>query len=313
VIIRRLVLSLVLVLFASATIGVILGLGDAARQDLAGLLSNTGTVTVSPEPTTTEPTTDPTPSVTAVAKPKPKPTARAATPAPRPTAARPSATPKPKPSATRKPSPTKKPTPRQKPRTKTKDPGPGDSTGPLTRGRGGTVYLTFDDGPSPHTAQILAILSRTGSTATFFHLGVNEIGFPHADAAIRRQGSKVGNHTYNHPDLTRLSGSQLRWQLRHGPRATCFRPPYGATNAAVRAAIAKAGMRQVLWSMDTLDWTKPGGKKLAKIGRSKHLQNGTIILMHDGGGDRAQTVAALPTIIADLKARGFKVRALPYC
>nr|AIA93908.1 CAZy families CE4 protein [uncultured Kribbella sp.] len=110
-----------------------------------------------------------------------------------------------------------------------------------------------------------------------------------------------------------LTAKQLKWQLRNGPKAKCFRPPYGATNATVQKAIKKAGMRQVLWSIDTLDWTRPGTAKLAKTGRLKAVQNGSIILMHDGGGDRSQTLAALPQLIHDLKARGFTVRALPYC
>ena len=72
-------------------------------------------------------------------------------------------------------------------------------------------------------------------------------------------------------------------------------------------------MREVLWSVDTLDWTKPGVTTLARTGRLKSIGNGTIVLMHDGGGDRTQTVAALPRVIADLHARGYQVRALPYC
>lgn len=328
--IRRLILSLVLVLFASVTIGVILGLDDAARGDLAGRLpvsdpTSAGSQprTASRAPATAKPTYRPgstptarsTPTAEATAPASAKPTPRPTSSRPQPTTAPPTAAPKP---TTKPRSPAPRPSVRPTSAPTSKPPA-GKSTakkylaGPLTKGPGGTVYLTFDDGPSPYTATILATLSRTGSTATFFHLGVNEPGFPGADARIRAQGSKIGNHTYNHPDLTTLTPAQLTWQLRHGPKATCFRPPYGATDAAVRKAIAKAGMRQVLWSVDTLDWTKPGLSTLAKTGRLKAIRNGTIVLMHDGGGDRAQTVAALPTIIADLQARGFKVRALPYC
>lgn len=337
-IIRRIMLSLVLMLFASVTIGVILGLDDAARSDLVSRLPSTLATPATAEPApseepsasqrptsrpaTTAPTAGPTVSQHSVApRASTKPSARTL-PSSKPTA---KSTQQAKPQQTAKPKPTTKPTTKAQPK---KGSGTGSDPksksskkkkvspylkGPLTKGAGGTVYLTFDDGPSPYTAKILSILSRTGSTATFFHLGVNEGGFPHADAAIRAQGSKVANHSYNHPDLTRLTAAQLRWQLRHGPRAKCFRPPYGATDEAVRHAIGKAGMRQVLWSIDTLDWTRPGVATLAKTGRLKALQNGSIVLMHDGGGDRSQTVAALPTVIADLHARGYKVRALPYC
>ena len=324
-IIRRAVLLLVLVLFASVTIGVIVGLDSSARSAIVGQLVRSPSA-IPPEPAEDEPsppkkvatprprastpsatptpTATPTPEATVPAKPavSAKPTASArpkATPAPRstPTPSRPRSTSGAKPTTPAKPKPSSA----------------RYLKGPLKKGPGGTVYLTFDDGPSPYTSSILGILDRTGSTATFFHLGVNGGGFSHADARIRAQGSKVANHSYDHPDLTTLTPSQLRWQISHGPRARCFRPPYGATNTAVRKAIAHAGLREVLWSVDTLDWTKPGASTLAKTGRLKSIGNGSIVLMHDGGGDRAQTVAALPTVIADLHARGYKVRALPYC
>ena len=314
-IIRRAVLSLVLILFASLTIGVIVGLDTSARSAIVGQLIGSPSAVPTPaeedtssppkKAATPRPRTTPTPTPTAT------PTARVATPA-RPTAtAKPTALAKPKP----RPTPSKpKSTSGSKPTVPAKkSSGAKYLKGPLEKGPGGTVYLTFDDGPSPYTPSILGILDRTGSTATFFHLGVNEGGFPHADARIRAQGSKVANHSYDHPDLTTRTAAQLKAQIKHGPKAKCFRPPYGATNAAVRKAIAKAGMREVLWSVDTFDWTKPGVTTLAKTGRLKSIGNGTIVLMHDGGGDRAQTVAALPRVIADLHARGFQVRALPYC
>ena len=280
-IIRRAVLTLVLILFASLTIGVIVGLDTSARSAIVDQLIGS-------------PSAVPTPAEESISSP-PK---LAATPRPRATVATP----------TTAPSPTAKPTVPAK-----KSSGAKYLKGPLKKGPGGTVYLTFDDGPSPYTSSILSILDRTGSTATFFHLGVNEAGFPHADAAIRAQGSKVANHSYDHPDLTTRTAAQLKRQITHGPKAKCFRPPYGAADAAVRKAIAKAGLREVLWSVDTLDWTKPGVTTLAKTGRLKSIGNGTIVLMHDGGGDRTQTVVALPRVIADLHARGYQVRALPYC
>ena len=323
-IIRRAVLSLVLILFASLTIGVIVGLDSSARSAIVGGLVGSPSAVPTPE----EESTSSPPKKVAT----PKPRATVATPTAAPT---PRATPAPKASGPAKPTatarPTARPTAPAKPKAKPTPSKPRSTSGskptvpakkssgakylkgPLKRGSGGTVYLTFDDGPSPYTSSILSILDRTGSTATFFHLGVNESGFPHADARIRAQGSKVANHSYDHPDLTTRTPAQLKRQITHGPQAKCFRPPYGATNAAVRKAIAKAGLREVLWSVDTLDWTKPGVTTLAKAGRLKSISNGTIVLMHDGGGDRTQTVAALPRVIADLQARGYKVRALPYC
>ena len=330
-IIRRLMLSLVLILFASLTIGVILGLDDVARGSLASRIPSLAPVSASPEPVDPpkvaatpkgKPTPPPTPT-TAASTPKPTlgPTQPRSTPTatstPSPSPPRSSAPPAAEPTTQPTAQPTAKPTvkPTQAPTTVPPKKAPSNAylKGPLRKGPGGTVYLTFDDGPGVSTSAILTILSRTSSTATFFHLGVNEPGFPHADARIRAQGSTVASHSYDHPDLTTLTAAQLAWQVTHGPRATCFRPPYGATNKAVRKAIAHAGMREVLWSVDTLDWTRPGVATLAKTGRLKSITDGSIVLMHDAGGDRRQTVAALPTVIADLQARGYRVRALPSC
>jgi peptidoglycan/xylan/chitin deacetylase (PgdA/CDA1 family) len=326
---RRIVLSLALILFASVTIGVILGLDDAARGALASRLPSVAPVTASPEPADPEPA-DP-PKVSATAKPKPTqfPTPTASrSPLPTLGPTRPSSPPgsstpppvtrAPRPTTTTAPRPTARPPARPSPAPTSAPPKKSSTAkaylkGPLKKGSGGTVYLTFDDGPGVSTSAILSILSRTGSTATFFHLGVNEPGFPQADARIRAQGSKVASHSYDHPDLTTLTKAQLTRQVTHGPPAKCFRPPYGATNTAVHKAIAHAGMREVLWSVDTLDWTRPGVSTLARTGRLKSITNGSIVLMHDAGGDRRQTVSALPTVIADLHARGYRVRALPYC
>ena len=312
-ILRRAVLSLVLVLFAFTTIGIIIGLPESARNELANRLpyvAATGSSSPSAETAAAEPSPSPTPTsaqtpiTKPVLTPTPARTSPPASPAASPSAVKPRPTAKPTSPPTRAPKATKKRAKKQAARY---------LTGPLRKGAGGTVYLTFDDGPSRYTAAILATLSRTHSTATFFHLGANEGDYPRADASIRAQGSKVGNHSYNHPDLTTLTTAQLAWQLRNGPKAKCFRPPYGAANAKVRIALADAGMREVRWTIDTFDWTRPGTSMLAKTGRLKAIRDGSIVLMHDGGGDRSQTVAALPTIIADLQARGFKVRALPYC
>jgi peptidoglycan/xylan/chitin deacetylase (PgdA/CDA1 family) len=292
-IIRRMVLTVVLILFASVTAGVIVGLDDVARSTLAQRSPTSGG-TSHTVPTTAAPTH----SRQETATPRPKHTTA------HPRSAGPSATATtPQPRSSTKPSPTRaKPTLTRKP-----------TTQPKPRRDRGTVYLTFDDGPSPYTPQILKILRNTGSTATFFQLGVNTPGQAHIVTAIRAQGSNIGNHSYNHPDLTTLNATQLRWQIAHGPQARCFRPPYGATNKTVRQAIRRAGAHQVLWDVDTLDWTHPGVKKLENLGARNHVSAGNIILMHDGGGTREQTVAALPGLIHHLRDRGLIVRALPQC
>jgi peptidoglycan-N-acetylglucosamine deacetylase len=179
--------------------------------------------------------------------------------------------------------------------------------------RGGTVYLTFDDGPSQYTPAILSVLRATHSTATFFELGFRQAQHPTAAAHIRAEGSNIGNHTYNHPDLTKLRPRQIRWQLAHGPRSGCVRPPYGATNRTVERILSRQGLHQVLWTIDTQDWSRPGTKHIVKAATGPNVSAGSILLMHDGGGDRSETIAALPYIIATLQHQGYAVRRIPGC
>ncbi len=174
------------------------------------------------------------------------------------------------------------------------------------------VHLTFDDGPSPYTRRILRILSAHDATATFFVLGDNVRHRRGALAAIRRQGSNVGNHTRTHPRLDWLSSAQVSRQLRIGIPTRCFRPPYGGTNRRVVRIARQQGLRQVLWSADSRDWERPGATTIQRNSLLS-LRRRAIILMHDGGGDRTQTVRALPGLLQTLKRRGFTVRALPYC
>jgi peptidoglycan/xylan/chitin deacetylase (PgdA/CDA1 family) len=199
----------------------------------------------------------------------------------------------------------------ERPSQKSRDTSPPGGKAPARRG--GTVYLTFDDGPSQYTPAILNILRATRSTATFFELGFRQAEHPEEAAQIRAEGSSIGNHTYNHPNLTALKPAQIRWQLAHGPRARCVRPPYGATNPTVRHIFAQQGLRQVLWTIDTRDWTKPGTKRIIRAATSTAVRAGSIVLLHDGGGDRSQTVAALPQIITMLQNQGYVVRRIPGC
>ncbi|WP_078892054.1 polysaccharide deacetylase family protein [Streptomyces sp. NRRL S-350] len=181
-------------------------------------------------------------------------------------------------------------------------------------GGGKVVYLTFDDGPSPaYTPGVLATLARYGVRATFFEIGQNVNAHPSLTAQVAKQGHSVQNHSWSHPDLRKLSGSALDAQLVNTDKAiragtgrtpNCLRPPYGAVNGAVRARAAALGKQVVLWSVDPVDWSRPGTAAI----RSRVLDNvrpGSVILLHDGGGDRSQTVAALPAIISTLKARGY--------
>jgi peptidoglycan/xylan/chitin deacetylase (PgdA/CDA1 family) len=92
-----------------------------------------------------------------------------------------------------------------------------------------------------------------------------------------------------------------------------MRPPFGATNPGVRRVVAQQGLREVLWTIDTMDWSRPGTVKIIQAAAGRSVLGGSIVLLHDGGGDRSQTVAALPKIISTLQERGYVIRSLPGC
>lgn len=178
------------------------------------------------------------------------------------------------------------------------------------------VALTFDDGPSDaYTPQVLSILQQKNVHATFFCIGEQVQDEPDLVQQEYSAGHIVGNHSWSHPDLTTLSPSDVQTQLGKtsaaiqqamGVLPTLFRPPYGAISESVKDQIADRGMTSVLWSVDTEDWQMPGSDAIVKTVLDQ-AENGAIILMHDGGGDRSQTVDALPTIIQSLQQRGLQL------
>lgn len=186
---------------------------------------------------------------------------------------------------------------------------------------GGSIALTFDDGPSAYTAGILNVLQQNGVHATFFCIGQQVQTRSGIVREVSQAGNVIGNHTWNHADLTLLTQNQVTWQLSSasttilqatGISPTLFRPPYGALNATVRGTAAQLGLSPVLWNIDTRDWTRPGVNAIVSSVLD-HAVNGSIVLMHDGGGDRSETVQALPQIISGLQQRGFAfVTATPY-
>jgi peptidoglycan/xylan/chitin deacetylase (PgdA/CDA1 family) len=171
------------------------------------------------------------------------------------------------------------------------------------------IALTFDDGPSAYTGRILKILDRAGARGTFFELGSEMSGRASTMRAVLRQGSEIGNHTVHH--LTHPSGADLAHTNRQVRRATGFtpcvyRPPYGLLHADTTAAARRLGMSTIIWDVDTLDWMTPGSGAI--YGRAvSGARAGSIILMHDGGGFRGQTVDALSGIVSNLKHRGFEL------
>jgi peptidoglycan/xylan/chitin deacetylase (PgdA/CDA1 family) len=178
------------------------------------------------------------------------------------------------------------------------------------------VILTFDDGPDPrYTPQVLDILKAYGAKATFFEVGRNVAKHPELTRRAHEAGHSVQNHTWTHADLRKLSWVQFKDQVEStdqsiiaqtGETPRCLRPPYGAVNPLVTKRIASLGKKVQLWSVDSRDWTRPGTAAIVSRVLAG-VRNGSVILMHDGGGNRSQTVAALPTILKTLKARGYAV------
>ena len=182
---------------------------------------------------------------------------------------------------------------------------------------GAVVYLTFDDGPHPtYTPQVLDILARHGARATFFVLGSLAENHPDLVERIVAEGHTVANHTWNHENLAGLPHPSFddtigRTQAVLAGHATpCLRPPYGSTDAFTRDWAAALGLDLVLWTVDTNDWRRPGAQVVADR-VVQGAANEAIVLMHDGGGNRTQTVDGLD--LALNRWSGRDLRFEPVC
>ncbi|OEJ93260.1 polysaccharide deacetylase family protein [Streptomyces thermolilacinus] len=176
--------------------------------------------------------------------------------------------------------------------------------------------LTFDDGPDPvHTRRILEILDRYGVRATFFCVGHHVAALPDEVRRIVAAGHGVGNHSWSHPFLPDLTPDQLREQLDRtgeavarvtGEAPTHFRPPYGGLTPEVLATLAEHPTTMTLWDVDSRDWSRPGPERIAATVLDS-AGPGSVVLLHEGAGDREQTVRALPSIVEGLLARGLEL------
>ena len=190
------------------------------------------------------------------------------------------------------------------------------------QGAGGEhqVAITFDDGPDPEwTPEILDILKAANVKAAFFVVGVNAEKYPGLVRRIVNEGHEIGNHTYYHPNLAlawpehvrlELNATQLLLETITGRATTLFRPPYAAdTQPSQISELMPLQIAQdlnylvVLENIDPQDWAKPGADIILQRIKQQR-RDGSIILLHDAGGDRSQTVAALPRILDWLRARG---------
>ncbi|MEV6014037.1 MULTISPECIES: polysaccharide deacetylase family protein [unclassified Streptomyces] len=182
-------------------------------------------------------------------------------------------------------------------------------TGPASAATcNGYVGLTFDDGPSSTTSSLLNALRQNGLRATMFNEGQYAASNPSQVRAQVDAGMWVGNHSYTHPHLTQESQAQIDSEISRTQQAIAgagggtpklFRPPYGETNATVKAVEARYGLTEIIWDVDSQDWN--GASTDAIVQAAGRLTSGQIILMHDWP---ANTIAAIPRIAQGLASRG---------
>ena len=193
---------------------------------------------------------------------------------------------------------------------------PGSGVAPGDR----VIALTFDDGPDPvYTPQVLRVLAALQVTATFFMIGWEANATPNLVRQVAAAGDGIGSHTWNHVDLTRLGDAGFRTQVDRtnellgsltGRHISCVRPPQGHIDHGVVGRLASRGLTGVLSSDDPRDWTRPGTSSIVRQVLAQSSP-GAIVELHDGGGDRSETVQALPAIIQGLRAAGY--RLAPIC
>ncbi len=177
------------------------------------------------------------------------------------------------------------------------------------------IALTFDDGPDPiDTPAILDILITKNVRATFFVLGQAAQASPHLLKRIASEGHEIGNHSFNHDYQQRhlveeiRQTDQLVFELT-GIHTYFYRPPGGFLSNSQLETVKKNGHIVALWSVDSKDWRNPGVKQIVD-NVMKNVFPGAIILLHDGGYQRSQTVKALGPIIDALRDRGYRIVTL---
>ena len=202
----------------------------------------------------------------------------------------------------------------------------GNRLAPSEQPVGRRVALTFDDGPDPRwTPRIAAVLRRLGVPATFFLVGEHVARYPAVVASLEDEGFELGDHTFNHVNLATVAGWERHLQVSMtdtaivgaaGVRPRFFRPPYsGGPESITRAMAAELastvdpGHLIVLSNYDSEDWRRPGVSQIVRNATPPGRRGG-VIVFHDGGGDRSQTVAAVRRLVPRLERRGFRFVSL---
>jgi peptidoglycan/xylan/chitin deacetylase (PgdA/CDA1 family) len=168
---------------------------------------------------------------------------------------------------------------------------------------------------------MLDLLDEYGAKATFFQVGENAVAHPELSRSVIARGHALGNHSWNHKDMRKQSPKTLNHQITRtsnalrritGQPITCLRPPYGAVNGRVRSTVRDKELALKLWDIDPRDWKRPGAAAIARRVVSKAYE-GDVALMHDGGGNRSQSVRALERILRTLSMNGYTFKTLPGC
>lgn len=183
------------------------------------------------------------------------------------------------------------------------------------------VALTYDDGPTPGKAAtqgVLAVLEHDHVHATFFVIGQEAERHPDLLREERTDGMEVENHGYRHVSLAQLSSDGQRAQIQQGAKAIedaglppphFLRPPFGSQSAALRRTAEHLGERVVIWTVDPRDWANPGTGTVTNFVLT-HIEPGAIVLLHDGGGNRSQTVEATRALVPALERQGYRLVTL---
>lgn len=176
------------------------------------------------------------------------------------------------------------------------------------------IALGFDDGPSIQTTAVLEILEQHEARATFFAVGSEAAKHPAELWEILRTGNEIANHSYEHTNFEAAGVEALREELEatnaviHGATGftpCVYRPPYGATDAALVDAALELDMATVTWNLDPQDWGASSGTLERNL--LADVEPGSIVVLHDGGRDRAETIAALPKVLSKLGRRGYEL------
>jgi peptidoglycan/xylan/chitin deacetylase (PgdA/CDA1 family) len=181
------------------------------------------------------------------------------------------------------------------------------------------VALTYDDGPNPpHTLDLLDVLERHGVEATFFMIGCNVAAHPEVAKAVLARGHEIGNHSYSHPAMILRTPAFVRREIEATDAILRgigvagqirFRSPYGAHLFAVPYVVARTGRSNILFDVIVDDWADQDPAVIAERVLARCVP-GSIVVLHDGGGVRAGTVAATPRVIEALRDRGYEVTSV---